>query len=960
MSGLSFAFALSALVAPASLLQAQRVPPENPRAILRHATAAVRGDSVSAVRTRWAARLARDSSDRPAAFGLATLARLTYDYPSAEHLYRRLAAPDSSRSDAYAMYARLGLGEQFNEYGRMVEVDRLFGEALRDARTLRDRAAEGEALLRLGDASASFHGLTRAMAQLDSALRVLPADALALRVTCRCRRAHLLVVMGRPGWRAELKAAAALARRLGEPRAEAPCVRARAIELGHRGQADSAASAYGAFAEALGRAGDHSARARILAWQAEVLLGDLADYGEAREVLYQAQAEAERSHNLYAAALTRLYLGQLFLSLNDLTPAAAYLDQAVAASGEVADSEALMVSRSWRALVSLAGGDFPRARRETLGTVEFFRQEGDLENQSEVAKTLANIAIRERDWAAAERALDDSEALLRRLGTSAWRIEQPFERGRLALYRGDPAVAERAFSRYLAGLDSTEHLQRFEARAYLADCLARRGELDGAERQLAAASDELDRWRGTLSAQDLRVAAFQANASAQNDRNASVARVLAALAAGGRADAAFALAERRRARELRDRLLQSAALETPRTRGPGRVRERGPALVTAADVAALLPDEHTALVEYVTGALGAPTTIFVLTRGRRGGQVAQARILAPADSLTGAIGRFVALVARGADAPADAQALGAALLEPAIALLGPGVTRLVIVPDGALHRVPWDVLRLGDGRYVLERYAIGIAPSAAVLGELWRRPRGRASSTPARLLAFGDPTFPAEHTDTGAPDPASESFQSAFAATGGLPRLEGSGREVRAIARYAPGAEVRLREEASESYLMHSSLTGFRILHFATHALVDDRVSFHTALALAPGNGEDGFVTPGELTRLQLAADLVVLSACRTAGGVVVDGEGVQGLTAPLLAAGARSVVATSWRVGDERTVGLVEDFYAELARGRPVIEALQTAKLEALHRRTPAAVWGAFTVFGDPLVTIPLRGAPG
>jgi CHAT domain-containing protein len=137
-------------------------------------------------------------------------------------------------------------------------------------------------------------------------------------------------------------------------------------------------------------------------------------------------------------------------------------------------------------------------------------------------------------------------------------------------------------------------------------------------------------------------------------------------------------------------------------------------------------------------------------------------------------------------------------------------------------------------------------------------------------------------------------------------------------------------------------------------------VSFHTALALAPGNGEDGFVTPGELTRLQLAADLVVLSACRTAGGVVVDGEGVQGLTAPLLAAGARSVVATSWRVGDERTVGLVEDFYAELARGRPVIEALQTAKLEALHRRTPAAVWGAFTVFGDPLVTIPLRGAPG
>src|SRR5262249_6075549 len=138
-------------------------------------------------------------------------------------------------------------------------------------------------------------------------------------------------------------------------------------------------------------------------------------------------------------------------------------------------------------------------------------------------------------------------------------------------------------------------------------------------------------------------------------------------------------------------------------------------------------------------------------------------------------------------------------------------------------------------------------------------------------------------------DAAQEGFHSAFAATGGLPRLEGSGREVRSIARYAPGAELKVREAASESYLLTSSLTQFRVIHFATHALVDDRVSFRRALALAPGNGEEGFVTPAELARLRLDADLVVLSACRTAGGVVVDGEGVQGLTAPLLAAGAHS-----------------------------------------------------------------------
>ena len=132
------------------------------------------------------------------------------------------------------------------------------------------------------------------------------------------------------------------------------------------------------------------------------------------------------------------------------------------------------------------------------------------------------------------------------------------------------------------------------------------------------------------------------------------------------------------------------------------------------------------------------------------------------------------------------------------------------------------------------------------------------------------------------------------------------------------------------------------MIHFATHALVDDRALGRTALALAPGKTAGGFVTPGELAALKLDADLVVLSACRTAGGVVVDGEGVQGLTAPLLQAGARSVVATSWRVGDRSTVRFVEDFYDELARGRQVVEALRSAKLAAMkHGATARGVGG-------------------
>ncbi|HEX6107245.1 MAG TPA: CHAT domain-containing protein [Gemmatimonadales bacterium] len=930
-----------------------RLPdPEDPRAVVQRAAAAVKGDSVAGLRSRWASRLARDSSDRAAALGLATLARLTYDYAGAERLYRRLAS-GTGAPDRFAVYARLGLAQALEERGTMAEVDGLFAGALGEARALRDRAAEGEALLWLGYVRARSSSLETGVAHYDSALRVLPRDAPALRAAARCRRAQMLLLLGRGERDADLPAAAAFARRAGDPRARAPCVRALAFALEQRGRADSAAAIYQELADLQGRAHDRSGRAVTLAHRAAILRQELADYGGAREALLLSQADARASHNRYAAAVSQLYLGQLFLTLNDHRAAAGYLDEAVAAAEAVADSEVIMVSRSWRALVSLAAGDLRRARRESLETLEYFSRSGDLENQSEVVQTLANIAIRERDWTGAERALDSSEALLRRLGAGAWRVEQPFERGRLALYRGDPAQARRRFARHLEGLDSATHLKRYEARAYLADAYAQEGRLAAAERELTSAADDLDRWRAGLSARDLRVTAFQASAAAQNDRNASVARVLAALAAGGRAEAAFALAERRRARELIDRMLQNAALEHGELSWDGGLPRRVER-VSAAEVIARLP-EGTALLEYVTGALGAPTTVFVLARSS-GGAALGAHVLPPADSLTGAIARFLALVARGAEVPAEARRLGEVLLDRPLGGLGPEVTRLVIVPDGALHRVPWDALRLRDGRYAVERYAIGVAPSAALVAALRRQADARARSPRRGLLAFGDPAFPDDGTSgSEAADPAVATIHSAFAAAGGLPRLRGSGREVREIARYAPDAELRLRESASEHHLKRTRLTGYRVLHFATHAVVDDRVSVRTALALAPGGGEDGFVTPGELARLRLAADLVVLSACRTAGGVVVDGEGVQGLTSPLLEAGARSVVATTWRVGDESTVRLVERFYAGLADGQPVAEALRAAKLAALRGGGAPMGWAAFTVVGDPLVTVPL-----
>jgi CHAT domain-containing protein len=370
---------------------------------------------------------------------------------------------------------------------------------------------------------------------------------------------------------------------------------------------------------------------------------------------------------------------------------------------------------------------------------------------------------------------------------------------------------------------------------------------------------------------------------------------------------------------------------------------------SAAEVRAALPDSGTAILQYVAGAGGAPTTLFVVTRDSIG-----AHLLPSLDSIGRRVARYVSLLEAGGDPRTLARRLGADLLDAALAALPRHVHRLVVVPDGPLHRIPFDALRLADGRYVVERYAVSVAPSAVVVTALWRRPHegGTPARRPVRVLAFGDPIFSEAATDDAG---GAEEYREAFGDIATLPRLPESGREARRVVQYAANGVVRLGRDASAAYLKRAPLDSFRVLHLATHALVDGRTLARTAVVLTPGEGESGFVGPGDLAALDLDADLVVLSACRTAGGVVLAGEGVQGLTAPLLQAGARSVVATGWRIGDRAAVGTVDAFYAALASGLPVAEALRAAKLDALRRGAPPGEWAAFTLVGDPLVTVPL-----
>jgi CHAT domain-containing protein len=134
---------------------------------------------------------------------------------------------------------------------------------------------------------------------------------------------------------------------------------------------------------------------------------------------------------------------------------------------------------------------------------------------------------------------------------------------------------------------------------------------------------------------------------------------------------------------------------------------------------------------------------------------------------------------------------------------------------------------------------------------------------------------------------------------------------------------------------------------------VDERAPGRSAIALAAGGGQDGFVTSADLAGLRLNADLVMLSGCSTALGVLVDGEGILGMTGPLLQAGARSVIATLWPVNDRSSEEFVTRFYGFLASGSTAAEALRLAQLDAIRRERPTRDWAAFVLTGDGFVRV-------
>jgi CHAT domain-containing protein len=310
--------------------------------------------------------------------------------------------------------------------------------------------------------------------------------------------------------------------------------------------------------------------------------------------------------------------------------------------------------------------------------------------------------------------------------------------------------------------------------------------------------------------------------------------------------------------------------------------------------------------------------------------------------LTPIIPVFSGLLQRadGLDA-ASAARLYDELLASAIRDLPPGIRKLVVVPDGPLHNLPFDALRsTRDGPLVASRFEISVVPSAT----LWRHWRAKATRTATgRSLAFADPAVGA------ARGPNAVERNAALErglSSGPLPYAR---RESGALVRHLGNVEALVGERASERALKDRDLSGYDIVHFAVHAIADEAHPERSAVLLAPGGRtEDGLLQAREIQNLNLAGRTVVLSACQTASGAVLSGEGVLSLARSFFEAGAQTVIGSRWPIRDEDAAWLFEAFYRRLGEGASLSEALKEAKTLAIQAGRPPAAWASLVLLGD------------
>ena len=644
--------------------------------------------------------------------------------------------------------------------------------------------------------------------------------------------------------------------------------------------------------------------------QLALTYSQMGQYDRALSLNQQALAITQRIGNVRREASTLDALGTIYSQQDDSQQALAVYAQALTIWQEIGDPVGEANSLRNAGFLKERLGDYGAAKEDFQNALAIHRRIGSKGHEGLTLNGLAKAQ-------AAEGNLDEATTLLRQA---------------IALHQ-----------------ETGDRPGRAQALSDLGAVLLQTGQLTAAETTLYEAIALVESLRPSELKDTDKIALFDTQLAAYD----TLQQVLVAQNDPAKAIAALEVAERGRARAFVESL-------TVRL-GDRSDLEIDPASPDLDQMQQIAQQQNATLVEYsIVGADDAPE-LYIWVIAPTGDITFRQQSLAGIDLADRVIEARDAIQVRGsragapprprpetlaqrrAETNAKLTQLHELLIAPIADLLPTDPQqRVILVPQGDLFLVPFAALLNADGNYLMEQHTLLTAPSLHVLALTQQRRQQQSRHLTANddVLVVGNPDMPKVQI----PSEGREIK---------LPTLFWAEREAVQIAALF-GAEALTGGAATEAHIKQQ-MAAPRLLHLATHGLLEygfpDESGVRDlpgAIALAPGNGEDGLLTAAEIYGMNLNADLVVLSACDTGRGRIT-GDGVVGLSRAFISAGAPSVVVSLWAVSDESTAELMVEFYQQLDQGQDKAQALRQAMLTMLQQYPEDPKhWAAFTLIGE------------
>jgi CHAT domain-containing protein/Tfp pilus assembly protein PilF len=770
----------------------------------------------------------------------------------------------------------------------------------------------------------------------------------------------------------------ALQRKLGDKRGEAQTLNSLGVLDYNLGELGQALEAYAPALASFHQFGDRVREGAVLHNLGVAYYG-LGEYRRALAELEQGLAIRREVGDRRGEVATEVSRGHVLLALGETAQALDAGRRAAALAGEIPDRNGEMLARLLLGQVRAAAGE-PEAALAELGKArELARQLEDPLDEATILQVTGQAYLALKQTEPAAEALEAAVGLARAVKTPARLVGALTALSRVERLRGRPIEARARLEEALGLIETVRARETdpdlrasflaakhsaFELEIDLLMELDRREPGTGHAREALEASERA-RARSLLDLlQEAGADLHEGIDSGLRDRQRSLL-----LRLNGKANRQAGLLkhsateESRRAAEtetlsaLEDLTQVEAEI---RRRSPRYAALTQPPLATGADIQGLL-DGETVFLEFSLGE--ERSFLWAVDRGSVAGfeLPSRARIEALAREVYGRVSVLSPGDGRGEEA---ASTLSRMLLGPVAARLAG--KRLIVAADGALQYIPFAMLpdpgASGEKVSVplLAEHEVVNVPSASAV-VLQRKLIRRAPARDA-VAVLADPVFDPEDPRVGeqiarSSKTAGNVTASTRSGAGSFLRLPWTRREAQAIAAAAPAGRslLALDFRASRQTALSPELSRYRIVHFATHGVVDSQTPALSGLMLSrvseQGKPVEGFLGLGDVYNLHLGADLVVLSGCETALGKEVRGEGLVGLTQGILYSGAKLVAASLWRVEDQATAELMSRFYRGLlVKGRSPAAALREAQLAVRSdkRWRSPYYWSGFVLQGD------------